>query len=95
MPTYLDTNLTRLFGLHALSNRDAAKLLGASPQAISAWTVGNRMPSAEYLLAIGRIFEVNPTALLDLEPHQLVESLADPQRFRRVEQRIREEVAAV
>jgi transcriptional regulator with XRE-family HTH domain len=82
-------NIARLLGMHALTGSQAAKYLKTTEVAISAWRSGRRQPSLKYLLAIGERFEVPPHELMSRDFADLLAGpLGDPDRYRRVEQRI-------
>jgi transcriptional regulator with XRE-family HTH domain len=84
-------NLNRLLGLHALSAREAAEMLGLSHSTFAKWEAGTRQPSFSMALRLAEFFGV-PTdrlataAFEDLLQHEL----ADPERFRTVEAKIQQ-----
>ena len=82
-------NLTRLLGLHNLSAREAAQLLGLSQSTLGKWGTGARQPSFATALKVGEFFGVPPDRLATAEFADLLEhELCDPERFRTVERRI-------
>jgi transcriptional regulator with XRE-family HTH domain len=82
-------NLSRLAGMHAVSHDRLAKLLGLTPQTISMWRAGKRSASAEALLAVGSFFEIDPVALSNQGFAELLPLLAQPERFNRIEAKIK------
>jgi transcriptional regulator with XRE-family HTH domain len=82
-------NLSRMAGMHAVSHDHLAKLLGLSPQTISMWRAGKRSASAEALLAVGGFFEIDPVALSNEDFAELLPLLAQPERFNRIEAKIK------
>jgi DNA-binding XRE family transcriptional regulator len=83
-------NLVRLLGLHALSQHLAAQLVGVSNTTMSSWMTGKSTPSLIKAVAVAELFEISAERLIgapfaDLLAHEL----ADPERFRRVEERLR------
>ena len=82
-------NLSRMAGMHAISHDHLAKLLGLSPQTISMWRAGKRSASAEALLAVGSFFEIDPVALSNDDFAELLPLLAQPERFNRIEAKIK------
>lgn len=82
-------NLARLLGVHHLDAKKAAALLGMSESAFTKWATGKRRPSFETAMRIGDFFQVPPERLART-PFQdlLANELADPERFRVVENMI-------
>jgi hypothetical protein len=76
----VQVNLLRLIRWHALSNRDAARLLGATEHTVGAWFSGKTEPGSEYLLLIARLFGVDPRDLHG-DPRDFGVRLADPERL--------------
>lgn len=82
-------NLTRLLGLHNLTARDAAKILGLSQSTVGKWGTGLRQPSFATALKVGEFFGIPPDRLATAKFTDLLEhELADPERFDAVETRI-------
>jgi hypothetical protein len=79
----LPVNLLRLFRWHALSNREAARLLGATEHTVGAWMTltgkNQRDPGADYLLLIARLFAIDPRDLHG-DPHTFGERVSDRDR---------------
>lgn len=89
-PTRFTDNFIRLLGLHALSQHFTADLLGVSEATMSAWMNGKSTPSLPKAIDIAELFQVSTDRLMGAEFSDLLASeLADPERFERVEQRIK------
>jgi transcriptional regulator with XRE-family HTH domain len=88
-PRFTD-NFTRLLGLHGLSQHFTAQLLGVSAATMSAWMTGKATPSLNKAIAIADLFQISTDRLMGAEFVDLLEKeLCDPERFKRVEARIR------
>jgi transcriptional regulator with XRE-family HTH domain len=75
--------------VHALSGAEAAKLLGISQSTIVKWTQGTRAPSFKTAMIVGGFFQVSAERLATAEFSDLLANeLANPERFRTVEERI-------
>jgi len=92
----LADNLRRLIGMHALrvsshdSSVGAASLVGISAQALSELQSGKRSPSLATAQAIANFFEVPLDRLLNAAFSDLLaHELADPDRYQRVEKKIK------
>jgi len=81
-------NLARVLGLHALTGRQAARLLGVSEQAVSEWLTGKREPGTASLTRIASSFEIDALRLMNEPFSAVLPQLADPDRFERVEKRL-------
>jgi transcriptional regulator with XRE-family HTH domain len=82
-------NLSRILGLHNLTARDAAKILGLSQSTVGKWATGLRQPSFATALKVGEFFGVPADRLATAEFTDLLQhELADPERFDAVETRI-------
>ena len=82
-------------GLHNLSAREASELLDVSQVALSAISTGKRKPSLGTLMSIAGFFEVSADKLLTSSFEDLLRELCDPERFARVEEKIRPGYAAL
>lgn len=87
-------NIRRLLGLHDLEKGEAAKLLGVSPQAVSEWTSktraeGTRDPRTSKLQRVAEFFELPGDLAWTPFSELLSGPLSDPDRFKRVEEKIR------
>lgn len=80
--------LRRLAGLHGLSNRETAALLGVSEQTISELTTGKREPGQATFQRVRAAFLVDPFAMSD-GIEAVLPSLCDLERFKQVERIIR------
>lgn len=88
-PRFTD-NFTRLLGLHGLSQHFAAQLLGVSAATMSAWMNGKSTPSLSKAIAISELFQIPTQRLMGAEFVDLLEhELADSERFKAVDARIR------
>jgi transcriptional regulator with XRE-family HTH domain len=76
----IQLNLLRLFRWHALTNREAARLLGSTEHTVGDWLAGRREPGADYLLLIANLFAVDPRDLHG-DPRTFGERVGDPQRI--------------
>jgi transcriptional regulator with XRE-family HTH domain len=93
-PTILGDNIRRLLGVHALTAAEGAALIGISPQGLSELLWRER-PSLESLERLESFFEVDLSDLLRTPFVELLEvEVADRQRFRRVEAKIRKHRAS-
>jgi transcriptional regulator with XRE-family HTH domain len=82
-------NLIRLLGLHGLTSREAAQILGLSESTVGKWGTGLRQPSFATALRVGEFFGIPADRLATAEfPDLLQHELADPERFHAVETRI-------
>lgn len=82
-------NLRRLLGLHDLRGREAARLIGISPQSLSEWMRGHRQPNLQMLLRVASFLEINGERLLRAPFRELlVHEAGDRKRFDRVEAKI-------
>ena len=89
-PARFTDNFIRLLGLHGLSQHFTAQLLGVSAAAMSAWMNGKATPSLNKAIQIADLFQISTDRLMGAEFVDLLEhELADPERFKRVEARIR------
>jgi transcriptional regulator with XRE-family HTH domain len=89
LPRFTD-NFNRLLGLHGLSQGFTATLLGVSEATMSAWMNGKSLPSLSKAIAIADLFQISTDRLMGAEfADLLAHELADPDRFDRVEVRIR------
>ncbi len=89
-PSAFQDNFVRLLGLHGLSQHFTAELLGVSEATMSAWMNGKATPSLAKAIDIAELFQISTDRLMGAEFSQLLATeLADPERFERVEKRIR------
>jgi transcriptional regulator with XRE-family HTH domain len=83
-------NLSRLLGIHNLTAREAAKILGLSQSTFAKWGTGLRQPSFATALMVGEFFGVPADRLATAEFEDLLQNeLANPERFQAVETKIR------
>jgi len=82
-------NINRLLGMHKLTDREAAEILGLSQSTLGKWQTRVRRPSFRMALKVGEFFGVAADRLATAEFEDLLQhELADPERFRTVETRI-------
>lgn len=82
-------NLRRLLGLHDLRGREAARLIGVSPQSLSEWMRGHRQPNLQMLLRVASFLEINGERLLQASFRELLaREVGDRRRFELVEGKI-------
>lgn len=85
-------NLRRLLGLHDLRGREAARMIGVSPQSLSEWMRGHRQPNLQMLLRVSSFLEINGERLLRAPFRELLgREVADRRRFDSVEAKINRE----
>jgi transcriptional regulator with XRE-family HTH domain len=83
-------NFIRLLGLHALSQYFTAELLGVSEATVSAWMNGKSTPSLPKAIDIAELFGIDANRLMRGAFRDLLQNeLSDPDRFDRVEMRIK------
>jgi DNA-binding XRE family transcriptional regulator len=89
-PATFTDNFVRLLGLHALSQHFTAQLLGVSEATMSAWMNGKSTPSLAKAIDIAELFQITTDRLMGAKFSDLLANeLADPERFERVESRIK------
>jgi transcriptional regulator with XRE-family HTH domain len=87
-------NFDRLLGVHRLTAREAAPLLGVSATTLSYWRNGRREPDRDSLYNISIFFLVDPWDIMEAEPHDfLSRHMADRDRFESVEGQIAERMS--
>jgi transcriptional regulator with XRE-family HTH domain len=89
-PAPFTDNFIRLLGLHALSQHFTAQLLGVSEATMSAWMNGKSTPSLAKAIDIADLFQISTDRLMGAKfADLLTNELADPERYARVETRIK------
>jgi transcriptional regulator with XRE-family HTH domain len=89
LPRFTD-NFIRLLGLHGLSQNFTAQLLGVSEATMSAWMNAKSTPSLPKAIDIADLFQISTDRLMGAEFVDLLQhELADPERFERVDARIK------
>ena len=86
-PSSFAVNLRRLIYFHHLSAREAAKILGVSEHAISAWLTEKRKPGLDSIMRIAGLYDIDPR-LLSGDPLAFARELADPARMEHAEANI-------
>jgi transcriptional regulator with XRE-family HTH domain len=81
-------NMRRLIYFHHWSAREAAKILGVSEHAISAWLTEKRKPGLDSMMRIAGIYDIDPR-LLSGEQLDFAQELADPDRIKNAEANVR------
>ncbi len=90
LETPFTDNFNRLLGLHRLSQHFTAQLLGVSEATMSSWMNGKSQPSLNKAIAIAGLFQVSTDKLIGTGFSGLLQTeLSDPDRFERVEARIK------
>ena len=93
-PDRFGANLRKLLALHELSGAQAAKVLGTTPQAVSAWLQGRRPPSSKALFAIGQVFGIDPTRLAN-EDTQTLPVFGDQDRYAETQARLKKQLRSL
>ena len=89
-PARFTDNFICLLGLHGLSQHFTSQLLGVSEATMSAWMNGKSNPSLPKAIDIAELFQISTDRLMGAEFKDLLANeLADPERFERVEKRIK------
>jgi transcriptional regulator with XRE-family HTH domain len=89
-PHRFTDNFIRLLGLHGLTQHFTAQLLGVSEATMSSWMNGKSTPSLAKAIDIADLFQISTDRLMGAEFADLLEhELADPERFEKVETRIK------
>jgi transcriptional regulator with XRE-family HTH domain len=82
-------NLYRVMGLHRLTAADAKSFIDVSAQTLSEWKRG-KSPNLKTLLRVAEFFEIHGDRLVNAPFAELLTGeLCDPDRFERVERKIR------
>ena len=87
--TGFSENLQRLAGLHRLSNRSLALLIEVDPATVSLWMNGRRPPQLHLAIQLGELFGISSDRLMTRSFLELLPEVADAERFRGTEARIR------
>jgi transcriptional regulator with XRE-family HTH domain len=89
-PARFTDNFIRLLGLHGLTQHFTAQLLGVSEATMSSWMNGKSTPSLAKAIDIAALFQISTDRLMGAEFSELLaEELADPERYDKVEKRIK------
>jgi transcriptional regulator with XRE-family HTH domain len=86
-PSSFAVNLRRLISFHHPSAREAAKILGVSEHAMSAWLTEKRKPGLDSIMRIAGLYDIDPR-LLSGDPLAFARDLADPARIKNAEANI-------
>jgi transcriptional regulator with XRE-family HTH domain len=89
MPTtnHFANNITRLAGMHGLTQSQLAKALGVTPQSVSLWRSG-REPSTTVVMKASDVFQLAAEKLFLVEFEELMPLMAEPEHYRTVEKNI-------
>jgi len=87
LPSSFAVNLRRLLYFHHSSAREAAKILGVSEHAMSAWLTEKRKPGLDSIMRIAGLYDIDPR-LLSGDPLNFARELADPARIKHAEANI-------
>jgi transcriptional regulator with XRE-family HTH domain len=77
-------NLRRLIYFHHWSGREAAKVIGVSEHAMSAWLTEKRKPGIDSVMRIAGLYDIDPR-LRSGDQLAFAKELADPERIRHAE----------
>src|SRR5438128_1103909 len=80
-------NLRRLIYFHHWSAREAAKIVGVSEHAMSAWLTEKRKPGLDSIMRIAELYDIDPR-LLSGDQLAFARELADPDRIQNAEANI-------
>jgi transcriptional regulator with XRE-family HTH domain len=86
-PSNLAVNLRRLIYFPHSSAREAARTLGVSEHAMSAWLTEKRKPGLDSIMRIAGLYDIDPR-LLSGDPLAFARDLADPARIEHAEANI-------
>ena len=81
-------NLKRLAGMHDLTLKHVAALVGASESVVNKWVSGDRNPSFTYALKVADLFQVDPGDLARKPFDELLETRLTAEEYRRAEETI-------
>jgi transcriptional regulator with XRE-family HTH domain len=83
-PSDFAVNLRRLIYFHYWSAREAAKVIGVSEHAMSAWLTEKRKPGINSVMRIAGLYDIDPR-LLSGDQLAFAKELADPERIQHAE----------
>jgi len=86
-PSDFAVNLRRLIYFHHWSAREAAKVIGVSEHAMSAWLTEKRKPGIDSVMRIAGLYDIDPR-LLSGDQLTFAKELADPDRIQHAEANI-------
>jgi len=79
-PSDFAVNLRRLIYFHHWSAREAAKVIGVSEHAMSAWLTEKRKPGIDSVMRIAGLYDIDPR-LLSGDQLAFAKELAEPDRI--------------
>ena len=74
------SNLRRLLFFHHASAREAARALGVSEHAVSAWLTGKRRPNLDALVKIAETYDIDSRVLMG-DPLEFARHLGERERI--------------
>ncbi len=86
-PSDFAVNLRRLIYFHHWSAREAAKVIGVSEHAMSAWLTEKRKPGIDSVMRIAGLYDIDPRRLSG-DQLAFAQELADPDRIQHAETNI-------
>ena len=86
-PSSYQINLRRLLFFHHESAREAAAVVGVTEQAVSGWLRAKRAQSAEVMLRLAEIYDIDPRTL-HMDPLDFAEILGNRSRVAHAETNI-------
>jgi len=86
-PSDFAVNLRRLIYFHHWSAREAAKVIGVSEHAMSAWLTEKRKPGIDSVMRIAGLYDIDPR-LLSGDQLAFAKELADAERIQHAEANI-------
>jgi transcriptional regulator with XRE-family HTH domain len=86
-PSEFAVNLRRLIYFHHWSAREAAKVIGVSEHAMSAWLTEKRKPGIDSVMRIAGLYDIDPRRLSG-DQLEFAKQLADPDRIQHAEANI-------
>ena len=85
--SHFANNITRLAGMHGLTQSQLAKVLGVTPQSVSLWRSG-REPSTSVIIKASEVFRLPAEKLFSVEFAELLPLMDDPEDYREVDRNI-------
>ena len=85
--SHFANNITRLAGMHGLTQSQLAKVLGVTPQSVSLWRSG-REPATTVVMQASHIFQLAAEKLFSVEFEELMPDMAEAEHYRIVEKNI-------
>lgn len=86
-------NLRRLLFFHHPSAREAARTLGVSEHAVSAWLTGKRRPNVDALVKIAETYDIDSRVLMG-DPLEFARHLGERERILTAERNLGGDIGA-